>query len=91
MLNTLKLRGENKYIFRVRNLQWDKDIDIEVALDTLREKENDSLCYPSITLYDAYLYYCKFHNSVLGATVSRMYRNELPELVHIARAMSLLG
>jgi hypothetical protein len=55
--------GENKYIFRVRNLQWDKDIDIEVSLDTLREKENDSLCYPSITLYDAYLYYCKFHNS----------------------------
>ena len=52
----------NKYVFSVRNFLWDKELDIENALTTLRETKDDQIAYPSISLYDAYLYYCKFYN-----------------------------
>jgi hypothetical protein len=57
--------AEQKYVYRVRNLLWDKDMDIENAMSSLREIDcNDhTISYPSITLYDAYLHYCKFHSN----------------------------
>ena len=55
---------DNKYIYHVRNQLWDKDMDIEIALGTLKDKTDiQNHSYPTITLYDAYLYYCKFHNT----------------------------
>jgi hypothetical protein len=56
---------ENKYVLQVRNILWDKDMDIEIALGTLKEKTDSPRSYPNVTLYDAYLYYCKFHNTSL--------------------------
>ena len=57
---------DNKYVLQVRNLLWDKDMDIEIALGTLKEKfESAPHSFPNVTLYDAYLYYCKFHNANL--------------------------
>lgn len=50
--------ADNKYIYHVRNILWDKDMDIEIALGTLKDKTD-------LTLYDAYLYYCKFHHTNL--------------------------
>lgn len=39
-------------------------MDIEIALGTLKDKTDiQNHSYPTITLYDAYLYYCKFHNT----------------------------
>jgi hypothetical protein len=55
---------DNKYIYHVRNILWDKDMDIEIALGTLKDKA-DIRGGANITLYDAYLYYCKFHHTNL--------------------------
>jgi hypothetical protein len=59
-----------KYVHKTRCLLWDKDLDIETALTTLHDQgttlifdENDkSNTSTSITIYHAYLYYCKFHS-----------------------------
>ena len=57
---------DNKYVLQVRNILWDKDMDIEIALDTLKENtETATRSFPNVTLYDAYLYYCKFHHANL--------------------------
>lgn len=56
---------ENKFVLQVRNTLWDKDMDIEIALGTLKEKTDSPRSFPNVTLYDAYLYYCKFHNANL--------------------------
>ena len=58
---------DNKYVLQVRNILWDKDMDIEIALGTLKENAVDDpqRSFPNVTLYDAYLYYCKFHHAHL--------------------------
>ena len=54
---------DNKYVLQVRNILWDKDIDIETALGALKENtDTTNRGFPNITLYDAYLYYCTFHH-----------------------------
>ena len=68
----------NKYIHRVRCSIWDKTMDIQVALQelalsTLSEKNQT----PSIlSVYDAYLFYCKFYSNPSKKTpflVSKTY------------------
>jgi len=54
---------DNKYVLQVRNILWDKDMDIEIALGTLKDPSSRS--FPNITLYDAYDFYCKFHHATL--------------------------
>lgn len=49
---------KDKYIMNTRNIGWDKDIDIEVALSTLKEEKEPVV----VNLYNAYKYYCDFHN-----------------------------
>ena len=47
---------KDKYIIHKRNILWDKDTDIELALTNLREGNK------TMSLYNAYLFYCKFYN-----------------------------
>ena len=48
--------SNGKYVMNVRNLLWDKDMDIEMALGQLKENTE------SISLYESYQYYCKFYS-----------------------------
>ena len=60
---------QNKYIYKKRCILWDKDMDIDTAVTTLKEECIES--HTKVTLYDAYVYYCKvFHNKIC---VSKSY------------------
>ena len=61
---------DNKYIYGIRCILWDKDVDIDNSLTSLREYYNETVekidgkdVIPTVTLYNAYQYYCKFYNS----------------------------
>ena len=49
---------KDKFIIHKRNILWDKDMDIELALTNLREGNTSS---KTMSLYNAYLFYCKFY------------------------------
>ena len=53
---------ENKYIYHVRSKLWDKEMDIEIALSSYREHLKGSDTSNVVSIYDAYLFYCKFQN-----------------------------
>jgi len=79
----------DKYISKIRSILWDKQMDIQVALDnmrtSIREKISNSnssrVQSPSITnnisIYDAYKYYCKYLSNINEPTnkliVSKSY------------------
>lgn len=52
----------DKYIIGLRCNIWDKQVDLNVAVETLREEMNYEEKKP-ISIYDAYSYYCKFKNN----------------------------
>ena len=61
--------GDEKYVYHVRNLLWDKDVDIENVLayleehDSVRLSELSSIEVESSSLLDnLYEQYCKFYN-----------------------------
>ena len=70
----------DKYISKTRSVLWDKQMDIEVAMDKLKEsirhKYNNELRPTSpgnnmnYSIYDAYSFYCKQNNS---QNVSKSY------------------
>jgi hypothetical protein len=80
---------KDKYISNIRNTLWDKQLDIQVALDhmktTIHEKhvlQNEGrMQSPSgrnnISIYDAYRYYCKYYSNINNLTnkliVSKSY------------------
>ena len=60
----------DKFIFKIRSSMWDKQMDIQVALENMKEKyrrsdTNDRSSSPSlnISIYDAYVLYCKYFSS----------------------------
>jgi hypothetical protein len=65
----------DKYVSRIRSTLWDKHLDIQVALDnmknSIREKNgqnSDRVQSPSvrsnISIYDAYRFYCKYYSNL---------------------------
>jgi hypothetical protein len=50
------LEIEDKYIYRIRCVLWDKDMDIETVLSSLRDLSDEN---KMMSLYDMYCYYCK--------------------------------
>jgi hypothetical protein len=77
----------DKYVSHIRSTLWDKHLDIQVALDnmknSIREKaqqNSDRVQSPSlrsnISIYDAYRFYCKYYsnlNTVNKLIVSKAY------------------
>jgi len=77
----------DKYVSHIRSTIWDKQLDIQVALDnmknSIREKgqqNSDQVQSPSlrsnISIYDAYRFYCKYYsnlNTVNKLIVSKAY------------------
>jgi hypothetical protein len=63
-----------KYVIHVRNVLWDKDMDIELALSHIRDDEARSM-----SLYNAYKSYSEFHtihlteNRIKPLLVSKSY------------------
>lgn len=67
-----------KYIHRVRSILWDKAMDIQIALQELAQTLNATTSQtPSLlSIYDAYLFYCKFYANPTKKThilVSKSY------------------
>ena len=60
---------KNKYIYKKKCLLWDKDMDIDSAMDTLRESLSKNT--PTVSLYDAYVHYCQMYRTVI--CVSKSY------------------
>jgi hypothetical protein len=78
----------DKYISGIRSSLWDKQLDIQVALENmkhaLREKNTTNASRvqsPSsrnnISIYDAYRYYCKYYSNIIDTSnkliVSKSY------------------
>ena len=61
----------DKFISGIQCTLWDKQMDIQVALENMKEHIhhkyihdlNNSTLHTNISIYDAYLYYCKFTTS----------------------------
>ena len=78
----------DKYLSKIRCVLWDKQLDIQVALDNLKEtirskyisnnvtNENVLIIRPinqhNISIYDAYLFYCKYYSNNIQI-VSKSY------------------
>lgn len=75
---------KDKFISNVRNILWDKQLDIQIALDNMKNdireqvtnQSNQRAASPSIrnnvSIYDAYRYYCKYYSST-NTIVSKTY------------------
>ena len=50
-----------KYIYKIRSTLWDKQLDIQMAIDDMKE----TLRFQAISAYDAYVYYCQYQNKIL--------------------------
>jgi hypothetical protein len=53
-----------KYILKTRSVLWDKQMDIVVALDKLKEllRGDTNINTMNYSIYDAYSFYCKQNN-----------------------------
>ena len=59
----------DKYIYKIRSSMWDKQMDIQIALDNIKERyrnystNGERVCSPvlNISIYDAYVLYCKYY------------------------------
>jgi len=52
---------QGKYIYRMRCNIWDKQVDIMMAMDDLRDKKGND-AYATVSVYDAYVHYCNYLN-----------------------------
>jgi hypothetical protein len=59
----------NKYIYKMRNTMWDKNLDIQMAMDDLKDKMDISL----VSAYDAYVHYCNYKSRPNSLLVSKQY------------------
>lgn len=52
----------NKYIYKMRNTLWDKNLDIQIAMDDFRDinRFNDVSLNELSSAYDAYVHYCNY-------------------------------
>jgi len=71
---------EDKYIYKKRCTLWDKDMEIEAALASLKEtciEENTT-----ISLYDAYKYYCSFFQNQICVSKSYFEKYIASQKIH---------
>lgn len=73
---------QEKYIYKMRCKLWDKQVDIMMAMDDMKDKNSQQ-----VSTYDAYVYYCNYMNgNVNDASVKR--RSGSGTLVHIPLLVS---
>jgi hypothetical protein len=89
---------KDKFIPTIRNTLWDKQLDIQVALNNMKvalvEKNNRN----NVSIYDAYRYYCKYYAAIQPAInrliVSKSYFEKylvesLPQFIVDSRFLSV--
>ena len=65
----------DKYIMGLRCNVWDKQVDLHVALETLKEEKNYDEKEP-ISIYDAYTFYCRFKNNATNNGFPKLIVNK---------------
>lgn len=58
---------QEKYIYKVRSKTWDKQVDIMMAMDDLRDKKGVE-SFATMSVYDAYVHYCDYMNGGSNAS-----------------------
>ena len=58
---------QDKYIYRMRSTLWDKQVDIMMAMDDLRDKTGAD-AFGLVSVYDLYSHYCNYMNGVSRTT-----------------------
>jgi hypothetical protein len=73
---------QDKYIHHIRSSLWDKQMDIQLAMDTMQNmlyseylvssticsQSNSSIECCNTSIYDMYIYYCKYYSSTANET-----------------------
>ena len=56
----------DKYIYKMRNNLWDKNLDIQIAMDDFRDinRFHDVSLNELSSAYDAYVHYCNYVDRV---------------------------
>jgi hypothetical protein len=57
----------DKYIYKIKNLMWDKQLDIQMAMEDLKDRlgcDNWRLVTQQVSLYDAYVHYSNYMNGL---------------------------
>ena len=82
---------QDKYISKIRCSLWDKQLDIQTAMDSLKinmqnEMKNlstnslnrlaSSNIYRNVSIYDAYLFYCKYASSSSSMDLTNTLNNQ---------------
>ena len=59
---------KDKYVFNIRCSLWDKQMDVHTALTQLKESleitETENTPIYATTVYDAYVWYCKYYSEI---------------------------
>jgi hypothetical protein len=70
----------DKFIYKIQCSLWDKQMDIQIALDNMKEEFKKQYCEESlnisliVSLHDAYIFYCKYYsNQNYPNIVSKIY------------------
>jgi hypothetical protein len=65
----------DKYIYKMRNTTWDKNLDIQMAMDDLKDKMGivDVSLNNIVSAYDAYVHYCNYGSRPNSLLVSKQY------------------
>jgi hypothetical protein len=65
----------DKYIYKMRNTMWDKNLDIQMAMDDLKDKMGivDTSLNNIVSSYDAYFHYCNYGSRAKSLLVSKQY------------------
>jgi hypothetical protein len=65
----------DKYIYKMRSTMWDKNLDIQMAMDDLKDKMGivDASLNNIVSAYDAYVHYCNYGSRAISLLVSKQY------------------
>ena len=84
---------QDKYIYKMRSKMWDKQVDIMMAMDDLRDKIGLE-SFASVSVYDSYAHYCNYMNGENGRRRPSNGSLATPMLVskqYFEKCMSLNG
>jgi hypothetical protein len=77
---------KDKYVYNIRCSLWDKQMDVQVALSQMKEElraklsETDSPQIYATTVYDAYIWYCKYYSIETSSTEIVTVHSDNPKI-----------
>ena len=67
-----------KFIYKKKCILWDKDVDIDTAISTIKKNCKDG--NKNVSIYDAYNYYCKMFKCKLERLFNELNLSNSVEL-----------